>query len=52
MYSFSQTVKCPVCGVEFRPTERSLNGDEAEVMCPNGHIFTVPVLNDDLVLDC
>ncbi len=52
MYRLSQTVKCPVCGVEFRPTERSLNGDEAEVMCPNGHIFTVPALNDDLVLDC
>jgi len=52
MYRLSQTVKCPVCGVEFRPTVRSLNGDEAEVMCPNGHIFTVSVPNGDSVLDC
>jgi uncharacterized protein (DUF2225 family) len=26
MYRLSQTVKCPVCGVEFRPTVRSLEG--------------------------
>ena len=52
MYRLSQRVRCPVCGVEFRPTVRSLEGDEAEVMCPNGHIFTVSVPNDDLVIDC
>jgi hypothetical protein len=52
MYRLSHTVKCPVCGVEFRPTVRSLEGDEAVVMCPNGHVFTVSVPNDDLVFDC
>ncbi len=52
MYKLSQTVKCPVCGVEFRPTVKFLEGGEAEVMCPYGHIFTVSVPNDDLVLDC
>jgi hypothetical protein len=52
VYRLSQTARCPVCGVEFRPTVRSLEGDVAEVMCPNGHIFTVSVPDSDLVLDC
>ena len=36
--------------MEFRPTIRSLEGDAAEVVCPNGHVFTVPI--PDSALDC
>ncbi len=52
MYRLTSSVKCPICGVEFRPTVRSFNGEEVEVTCPNGHIFTVVVPNGDSVLDC
>ncbi|MEM0484097.1 MAG: hypothetical protein QW434_05305 [Pyrobaculum sp.] len=51
MYRVANKIKCPYCGVEFTPSSFSPSSSgEAEVICPNGHIFTV-VLND-YVLDC
>jgi len=52
MYRLASAVKCPICSVEFKPTVGSLNGEEVEVTCPNGHTFTAFVPNGDSVLDC
>ncbi|MEZ0318880.1 MAG: hypothetical protein ABWK05_02665 [Pyrobaculum sp.] len=44
--------KCPVCGVEFIPDNiRRIDGNEAEVTCPNGHVFTI-LVDRESVLDC
>jgi len=46
-------VKCPICGVEFKPTAvRPITEDEVEVTCPNGHTFIVTALRNDSVFDC
>lgn len=43
--------KCPICGVEFSPEVRKVDDGEAEVTCPNGHVFTI-LVDRETVLDC
>ncbi|AET32043.1 hypothetical protein ODS41_01535 [Pyrobaculum sp. 3827-6] len=52
MHSLYQKARCPFCGVEFNASIKSVVGDEAEVACPNGHVFTISISNSDFVLDC
>lgn len=52
MYSLAHIVKCPICGIEFKPVIKSVKDGEAEVVCPNGHVFTIFVNNSESVLDC
>ncbi|ACB40407.1 hypothetical protein [Pyrobaculum neutrophilum] len=48
---YLQVARCPICGVEFRPEVKSIDDGEAEVRCPNGHVFTIHIDND-AVFDC
>ncbi|MGC8994084.1 MAG: hypothetical protein ACP5J0_01695 [Pyrobaculum sp.] len=52
MHSLYQKARCPFCGVEFNASIKSVVGGEAEVVCPNGHVFTISISSSDFVLDC
>ncbi|MEM4577295.1 MAG: hypothetical protein QXU59_00475 [Pyrobaculum sp.] len=46
MFRLSQSIKCPICRVEFTPASSG-----GYVACPNGHIFKLAEASETL-LDC